>query len=108
MGSHLPAATGPDACWAYPSRKDRESAALHQFDRMLRADPHASPAPYAVIGVHLIMPAHVQENDRTHVAELGTGATMLAQIHVDQRAVGRDGILPVRLVEFLMGVVKME
>jgi hypothetical protein len=75
---------------------------------MHRADPDAGPAPYTVIGMYFIVPRHIQENDCTHMAELGTGAAVLAYIVIDEWTMGRDGILPTRWFKLMVRVFKME
>jgi hypothetical protein len=90
------------------SGHDSDPADIHQFDCMHRADADTGSASHTMVGMHFVMPRHVQQHDRSHVAELGTGTAMLADIEVDHWAVSRDGVLPVWPLELIMWVLKME
>ena len=90
------------------SGEDPDSADLHQLDRVHRAYPNTGPATYTVIRMYLIVSRHVHQHYRSHVAEFGAGATVLADIVVDQGAVSRGRILPVRRLKLLVRVLKME
>jgi hypothetical protein len=95
---------GPDGRLSH----NADTADIHQLDGVRRADADTGAAPHAVIRMNRIMPCHVQQHDGPHVTKFGTGATMLAQIMIDERAVGRNRILPVRRLELVMRVLKME
>jgi hypothetical protein len=90
------------------SGHDSDATDVYQLDGMRRADADTGAASHALIGMNLIMSCHVQQHNGPHMTEFGTGAAVLAYIMIDQRSMGRNGVLPVRWLELMMRVFKME